>query len=138
MTSEENKRVIQNFIEEVLNKKDIDACDQIAAENFVEHVPFPGQGPGREGLKYAVKLFISAFPDMQWTVEEQIAESEKVVTRFTWTGTHRGELMGIPATGKRVKVWGVVIDVVRDGMFAESRIIMDTVGMLQQLGVMPG
>ena len=138
MSLDDNKRVIRHFVDEVLNKKNIKACDQIAAENFVERVPFSGQGPGREGLKYAVTIFTSAFPDMQWTIDEQIAEGENVVTRFTWTGTHRGELMGIPATGKRVKVWGVVIDVVRDGIFAESRIIMDTVGMLQQLGVIPG
>jgi predicted ester cyclase len=77
------------------------------------------------------------FPDMKWTVDEQIAEGEKVVSRFTWTGTHKGEFMGIPPTNKKVKVWGVVIDVIRNGLFSESRIIMDSVGLLQQLGVMP-
>jgi len=79
---------------------------------------------------------LTGFPDMNWTVQEQIAEGETVVTRFTWTGTHDGAFMGIPPTNKKVEVWGVVIDVVRDGLFAESRIIMDTVGLLQQVGVM--
>ena len=102
-----------------------------------EHVPFPGQGPGPEGLKYVIAAFLSAFPDIHWMVEEQVAEAEKVVSRFTMTGTHQGEFLGIPATGKSVNVWGVVIDVVRDGKFAESRIIMDTLGLMQQLGVIP-
>jgi predicted ester cyclase len=79
----------------------------------------------------------TGFPDMNWTVNEQIAEGEKVVTRFTWTGTHQGEFMGIPPTGKSVEVWGVVIDVVRNNLFSESRIIMDNVGLLHQLGIMP-
>jgi predicted ester cyclase len=78
----------------------------------------------------------TGFPDMHWTVKEQISEGEKVVTRFTWTGTHQGTFMGIPATNKSVEVWGVVIDVVKNGWFSESRIIMDTVGLLTQLGVM--
>jgi hypothetical protein len=70
-------------------------------------------------------------------VDEQVAEGERVVSRFTWTGTHRGSFLGILPTGKRVKVWGVVIDVVRDGQLSESRIIMDTFGLLQQLGAIP-
>jgi predicted ester cyclase len=80
---------------------------------------------------------LTAFPDIRWTLEEQIAEGEKVVSRFTMTGTHRGDFLGIHPTGKSVKVWGVVIDVVRDGNFAESRIIMDTLGLMQQLGMIP-
>ena len=136
MTLEENKKFMSNFIEEVINKKNLDAADDLVAENFLEHLPFPGQGPGREGLKFAINAMLTGFPDMSWTVQEQIAEGETVVTRFAWTGTHDGTFMGIPPTNKKVEVWGVVIDVVRDGLFAESRIIMDNVGLLQQLGVM--
>ena len=95
------------------------------------------KAPGREGLRQALRLFHDAFPDMHWAVEEQVAEGEKVVTRFTWAGTHRGEFLGIAPTGRRVEVWGVVIDVVRGGRFAESRIIMDTLGLMQQLGAVP-
>jgi len=137
MTLEENKKFMTFFIEEVINKKNLDAANELVAEDFIEEVPFPGQGPGREGLKFVLNSMFTGFPDMNWTIDEQIAEGEKVVTRFTWTGTHQGEFMGIPATGKKVEVWGVVIDVVRNGLFSESRIIMDTVGLLQQLGVMP-
>lgn len=137
MTLEENKKFMNYFIEEVINRKNLDAANDIVAEDFIEHLPFPGQGPGREGLKFALNAMFTGFPDMYWTVNEQIAEGEKVVTRFTWTGTHQGGFMGIPPTNKRVEVWGVVIDVVRNNLFSESRIIMDTVGLLQQLGVMP-
>ena len=134
---EDNKQFMRRFVEEVINRKNLDAIDEFAAEDFVEYVPFPGQGPGREGLKYAISIFLSAFPDIQWMLEEQIAEGEKVVSRFTMTGTHLGDFLGIPATGKSVKVWGVVIDEVRDGKFAGSRIIMDTLGLMQQLGAIP-
>jgi steroid delta-isomerase-like uncharacterized protein len=137
MTSEETKRFMQHFIEETINKKNLDALDSLVAEDFVEHIPFPGQGPGREGLRYAIATFLSGFPDMRWTVEEQIAEGEKVVTRFTMSGTHQGEFLGIAPTGKSVQVWGIVIDVVHEGKFAESRIIMDMMSLMQQLGVLP-
>ena len=137
MTLEENKKFMNSFIEEVINKQNLNAANNLVSEDFTEHVPFPGQGPGREGLKFALNSMFLGFPDMKWIVDEQIAEGEKVVSRFTWTGTHKGEFMGIPPTNKRVKVWGVVIDVVRNGLFSESRIIMDSVGLLQQLGVMP-
>jgi len=138
MTLEENKKFMVYFIEEVINRKNLDAANDLVLEDFIEHLPFPGQGPGREGLKFALNSMFTGFPDMHWTVNEQIAEGEKVVTRFTWTGTHQGEFMGIPPTGKQVEVWGVVIDIVRGSLFSESRIIMDTIGLLQQLEVMPG
>ncbi len=137
MTPEENKRFMQRFVQETINQKNLDALDELVAEDFVEHVPFPGQGPGREGLRYAIATLLSAFPDMEWTVEEQIAEGQKVVSRFTMSGTHRGEFLGIAPTGKPVQVWGVVIDVVREGKFAESRIIMDMLGLMGQIGALP-
>lgn len=135
MTSEENKKFMTYFIEEVINNKNLNAANDLVAENFIEHLPFPGQEPGREGLKFTLQSMFTGFPDMNWTVQEQIAEGEKVVTRFSWTGTHKGNFMGVPPTDKTVEVWGVVIDVVRNGLFTESRIIMDTIGLLQQLGV---
>lgn len=137
MTSEENKRTIQLFVEESINRKNLDALNELVAEDFIEHVPFPGQGPGRDGLRSAIGMFLSAFPDMQWTLDEQVGEGDKVVSRFHWTGTHRGVFLGIPPTEKSVTVWGVVMDLVRDGVLSESRILMDTVALLQQLGAIP-
>ncbi|MBS1520130.1 MAG: ester cyclase [Bacteroidetes bacterium] len=136
MSPEENKKFIGHFIDEVINRKNLNAADDIVAEGFIEHVPFPGQQPGREGLKFVLNAMFTGFPDMNWTVNEQIAEGEKIVTRFTWTGTHQGEFMGIPPTQNKVEVWGIVIDVVKENIFSESRIIMDSIGLLQQLGVM--
>ena len=138
MTPEENKQFMKYFVDETINRKNLDAIDEMVLPNFVEHVPLPGQGPGRDGLKHAIGMFLTAFPDLTWTTDEQIAEGDKVVSRFTWTGTHRGEFLGIPPTQRNVTVWGVVIDVVREGKFSESRIIMDTMGLMQQLGVIPG
>jgi steroid delta-isomerase-like uncharacterized protein len=138
VASEQNKSIIRHFVDEVINKKNLAAVDTLVAEDFLELVPLPGQGPGMEGLKYAIGLFLDAFPDIHWALDEQIAEGDKVVSRFTWTGTHRGPFLGIPPTGRTVTVWGVVIDVVRGGKFAESRILMDTLGLMQQLGATPG
>ncbi len=76
MTPEENKLFIQRFVEQTINRRNLDAIDELVAENFVEHVPFPGQGPVREGLRYAIGLFLSAFPDIQWILDEQLAEGE--------------------------------------------------------------
>jgi steroid delta-isomerase-like uncharacterized protein len=80
----------------------------------------------------------AAFPDMHWVAEEMVAEGDTVVTRFRWTGTHRGEFLGVPATGKSVVVKGVVMDQLADGKMSKSRILMDSLGMMQQLGVVPG
>ncbi len=137
MTKENNKQFMNSFIDEVINRKNLDAIDKMVSEDFIEHVPFPGQCQGREGLKFAIGSMHIGFPDMNWTMHEQIAEDEKIVSRFVWKGTHNGVFMGIPPTNKKVEVWGMVIDVVRNGLFSESRIIMDTIGLLQQLGVMP-
>jgi hypothetical protein len=103
--------VIERLGKEVLNDKNLSAIDEIAAEHYVKPDRLPGQAPGHDSLKALLetKLF-PAFPDGQWINEEQIAEGEKVVTRFTFYGTHQGTFMGIPPTGRRVAVGGVVID----------------------------
>jgi steroid delta-isomerase-like uncharacterized protein len=135
--SEENKALINRFVEEVLNGKNLAVVDEIAAEDFAELDPFPGQQQGREGLKQVLAMFFAAFPDFRWTTEEQIAEGDKVVSRFIWSGTHQGDFMGIPSTGRQVTVKGVMIDRIVDGTWTESRILMDNLGMMQQLGVIP-
>jgi steroid delta-isomerase-like uncharacterized protein len=76
-----------------------------------------------------------AFPDMCWTIEEQIAEADKVLTRFIWTGTHRDAFFGVPTTGNPVTVWGMVIDRLESGKVKETRILMDVLGLMKQLGV---
>jgi steroid delta-isomerase-like uncharacterized protein len=133
MTTEQNKQFIRRFIDEVLNRDNLDALNQLVPEDFVEEDPFPGQGPGRKGLRDVLAMFHKAFPGMKWTADEQIAEGEKVVTRFTFTGTQKGEFLGVRPTGKSVRSWGVVLDVVENGRLVRSRIIMDVMGLMGQL-----
>jgi steroid delta-isomerase-like uncharacterized protein len=133
-----NTETIRAFIEEVLNQGRFERMNDLVLENFVELDPLPGQQQGREGLKAVLVGFRAAFPDIYWTISEQISEGDKVVTRFTWTGTHRDIFLGVPATGRRVEVKGVVIDRLESGKMADSRILMDTLSLMQQLGVLPG
>jgi steroid delta-isomerase-like uncharacterized protein len=134
---EQNCIIVRRFVEEVLNQGNIDAADRYFWEDMVEQVPLPGQGPGVNGLKDVLRGLRAAFPDMHWRVEEQIAEGEKVVTRFEWTGTHRGQFMGLAGSGREVRVWGVVIDRLVGGKIKETRIIMDMLGLMVQLGAIP-
>jgi steroid delta-isomerase-like uncharacterized protein len=135
--SGENKARIREFIDRVLTAGDIEATGEYFHEDMVEEVPFPGQGPGLQGLKETLTRIRHAFPDSKWVAEEQIAEGNKVLTRFTWLGTHRGEFLGIPATNRTVRVWGMVIDRFEDDKVKSTRILFDTLGMMQQLGVVP-
>lgn len=132
-----NKDTILAFIEEVLNQGRFERMNDLVLENFVELDPLPGQQPGREGLKAVLVGMRAAFPDIHWAVDEMISEGDKVVTRFTWTGTHRDAFLGIPATGRRVEVKGVVIDRLESRKMADSRILMDTLSLMHQLGVFP-
>jgi predicted ester cyclase len=135
--SEENKALTRRFTEETLNQQNLAVADEIVTEYFVELDTLPGQEQGREGLKQVLAMSFAAFPDGQWTIAEQIAEGEKVVSRFALTGIHAGGFMGIPPTGRQVMVKGVVIDRIVNSKYVYSRILMDNLGMMQQLGVLP-
>lgn len=134
---DQNKAIIRQFIDQTLNNGDIGATAKFVAGDVIEQVPFPGQGQGIEGLKNVLAGMRSAFPDLHWTVDEQIAEGDKVVTRFEWTGTHRAPFLGVPPTGRAVRVWGIVIDRLEDGKIKETRILMDALGLMAQLGMFP-
>ena len=95
--SDRNKARVNEFLDRVLTGGDIEATGDYFERDMVEEVPFPGQGPGLDGLKETLIRIRSAFPDSNWTVEEQIAEGDKVLSRFVWSGTHQGEFLGIPA-----------------------------------------
>ena len=137
MSADEIREVGRRFVEEVINKQNLAAADELVAENFVELDPLPGQAQGREGLKQILAMFFAAFPDLHWTVEEDAAEGDKLWSRFTWRGTHRGDFLGIPATGNHVEVNGVVIDRIVEGRMVDSRILMNELSLMQQLGVIP-
>ena len=131
---QDNCGVVRRFIEESINQGRIDEAAQFVWEDVVEQVPFPGQGLGLAGLQDVLRGMRKAFPDLYFGVEEQIAEGDKVLTRFEWTGTHRNEFLGVPATGRPVKVWGMVIDRLEGGRIKETRILMDIFGLMMQLG----
>jgi steroid delta-isomerase-like uncharacterized protein len=137
MTCAENKGVVNRFVEEVINQGRLEQADELVVADFVELDPLPGQQPGREGLKEVIGQMRAAFPDIHWVLDEMVAEDEKVVSRFTWSGTHRGTFLGIPATGRSISVKGVVIDHVVAGKMVDSRILMDGLSMMQQLGALP-
>jgi steroid delta-isomerase-like uncharacterized protein len=139
MTStEQNKAMDRRFGTEVLNGHNLDVLPELIAEDFIEQNPPLGQGPGREGLRRFLAEMIEAFPDMRWRAEEAVAEGDRTASWGTWKGTHRGAFLGIPPTGRTVSVEYWVMNHYRGGKMAESRIIMDTMGLMQQLGVMPG
>ncbi len=124
--SEEPKAQIRAFIDRVLTAGEIDATGDYFHHDVVEEVPLPGQGPGLPGLTETLTCLRRAFPDMHWRVEEQLAEGHTVLTRFRWSGTHQGEFLGMRATNRVVRVWGMVIDRVEGEQVTSTRILMDT------------
>lgn len=135
--TQDNATTVRRFADEVITQGNIDAASQFVWEDVVEQVPLPGQGPGLEGLKDILRAMRAAFPDLIFSIQEQIAEGDKVASRFEWTGTHRATFLGVPATGRFVRVWGIVIDHFEQGRIKDTRIIMDTLGLMVQLGVIP-
>ena len=132
-----NKAVIRRFVEEVQNQKNWDAFDELNADDFVNLSAPPGVPSNKEGGKMFLGAFISAFPDSYVTIDEMIAEGDRVVTKKTFKGTHTGELNGIPATGNRVSIQYVDIMRLRDGQIVEHWLAMDQLSFMQQLGVIP-
>ena len=137
MSTDAMKALTRRAIEEGWNQGKLEVFDEVDAPEYVDHAPAPGQGPGVEGYKQAVQMTRAAFPDLQITVEDMIAEGDLVVTRWTARGTHQGEYMGIPASGKSVQVTGVNIGRFENGKVVENWANSDQLGLLQQLGVLP-
>jgi steroid delta-isomerase-like uncharacterized protein len=132
-----NASIVRQFTDDVINKGDMDAAAKFVWEDVVEEVPLPGQGPGLDGLKDALRSMRAGFSDLNFSIKEQISEGDKVASRFEWTGTHTGAFLGVAATGKPVRVWGIVIDHLQDGKIKNTRIIMDILGLMVQLGAIP-
>ena len=137
MSPEDNKALVRRFVDEVQSKGNTDLIDEICSPEFVNHSAPQGLRADLEGIKILTTMFKGAFPDSYFTVEDMIAEGDKVVTRKTFHGTHEGEFMGIPPSGRPVNV--SLIDVVRisDGRVVEHWSVGDNLGMMQQLGVIP-
>ncbi len=124
---------------ELINAGDIDGFGDLLAEDFVEHEQTPGLEPNKEGVKQFFRAYREAFPDLRMEAQDVLVSDERVVARVRATGTHQGEFMGMPATGKKVDVQ--LIDIIRfgdDGLAREHWGVVDALAMMQQLGAIPG
>jgi steroid delta-isomerase-like uncharacterized protein len=137
MSPEENKAVVRRFVEEVFNQGNLAAVDRFLAAEYRDANALPGQEPGREGAKRAFSLYQEVFPDLRYTIEEMIAEGDTVVTRVTFRGTHRGAFLGIPPTNRQVSVPAVHVTRLVEGTIREHWSLMDDLGLMQQLGMVP-
>lgn len=137
MSTEQNKDLVRRFYEEVFNNKNLASLNEFVDPHIVEHSLPPGLPAGSEGTRQFIGMYLAAIPDFHLTTEDMIAEGDRVATRLTYHGTHRGELMGIPPTGKQATVTGIQIVRIANGRIVENWINFDALGMLQQLGVIP-
>lgn len=138
MSAEENKAIVRREVEEIFVQGNLDAADEIYAPNYVGHDPtLPEDIRGVEGAKQYAAMYRNAFPDLEAIVEDQIAEGDKVATRYTVRGTHQGELEGIAPTGNRVEMTGIVIAHIADGRVVEDWANFDILGLMQQIGAGP-
>ena len=137
MSTEENKALVRREYEQGVNKRDFDLLEEVLASNYVGH--FPGVPPiqGIEAFRQFSSGFFTAFPDLQTTIEDLIAEGDKVAVRQTWRGTHTGNFQGIPPTGMQVAFTSIEVYHIADGKLAEEWVELDMLGLLQQLGVIP-
>jgi predicted ester cyclase len=134
--NDQNKMLSRRLLEEGFGKGDLSVTEQCLAPNHVSHDPNnpPNYQPGPRGTQEIIKLYRGAFPDMKMVCDEQLSEGDRVVTRWTARGTHKGQLMDMAPTGKSVTVTGITIDRVQNGKIVESWINWDMAGMIQQLG----
>ena len=137
-SAEGNKALARRWFEELFNAQNLEVADEITAPDSVNHDPLLTSLPsGPEGDRYIVNLYHGSFPDAQITIEDQIAEGDRVVTRWTGRGTHRVEFMGVPPSDNRVEIAGMTINRVSGGKIAETWTLYDALGLMQQIGAMP-
>lgn len=136
MSTATHKAIVRRYIEQVLNEQRHDLAEEFLTDNLEFHGS--GLAPGLDMVKQWLTTFATAFPDGNTSIEDVIAEEDRVVARTTFNGTHQAELQGIPATGKTVNMPGIAIFRLDNGRIAEGWLVSDNLGMMQQLGVIPG
>jgi steroid delta-isomerase-like uncharacterized protein len=137
MAADDLKKLNEQFYEEVFRLHHLDAIDNMLTDDFVEHTPAPGQGRDRQATKVFLGQMMKAFPDLEFTIDSQIAEGDTVSALATMTGTHQDEFMGVPATGRRVTVMSMDTSRVRNGKFSEHWGLVDVPQMMSQMGLQP-
>jgi steroid delta-isomerase-like uncharacterized protein len=137
MPAEENKAIVRRWVDEAYNPGNVGLMDELFAADFVNHDPANPMVRDLEGLKQDVRTQQAAFPDRHTSIDELLADGDKVIKRFTFRGTQTGEWNGIPATGKQVTLQGIDILRIENGQIREIWWGYDALGVLQQLGVIP-
>ena len=137
MGTAENQQLVRRFFEESINTKNLAAVDDVIGPTYVNH-DMPTPGPGPEGMRAVLQMFFAAFSDMNVVVEQTLGEGDLVATRGRFEGTHDGEFMGVPATGKSVSVKYIDMWRLEGGKAVENWVQLDMLGLMQQLGVVPG
>jgi predicted ester cyclase len=137
MSTEANKTTVRRLVEEGINGSNETVFLDLLSPDIVDHSARPGLPPGRAGWNLFRKLFRAAFPDGSWTIADMVAEGDLVAARASFTGTHQGEFMGIPPTGRQVTVSAMYICRLAGDTIVERWAHSDELGMLQQLGVIP-
>ena len=133
-----NKALVQRFYDEVVGQGNVDLIDELVDENMIEHDEFPGLEPNREGVKALIRSFNAGFPDGRFEALQYVEEGDLVCAMIRITGTHQGEFMGIPASGKKVDVFAFDLLRIRDGRMVEHWGVTDAMKMMVQLGAIPG
>ncbi len=136
MSAEENKAIIRRWVD-AWHSRNVAAVDDFVTSDYVRHDPNLPEVRGPAAEKQLMTMFLSALPDLHFTIEDLVAEGDTVVARYTARGTHQGELLGIPPTNRHVAISVLEIYRLVDGKIAEQWVTMDALGMMQQLGVIP-
>jgi steroid delta-isomerase-like uncharacterized protein len=134
MSADENMAIVRRIYEQVFDKHNLDVIDELYTSDFVYHSP-GNPDFHREGLKQGLGAYVAAFPDVQMTIEDMFAAGDRVAVRFTARGTHQGEYMGVPPTGKQVTVTSILIHRLAGGKMVEDWEWEDQLGVLRQLGL---
>ncbi len=137
MSAEENKAKARRLLSEVWSQGNSGLVDELVDANYVFHDPMAPGVRGLEGLKQPVAMYRTGYPDLQFTIEDQLSDGDKVIGRWSCGGTHQGELMGIPPTGKHTTTSGISVTRFEGGKAVEEWTRWDALGWLQQLGVIP-
>jgi len=136
MSLEQNKAITRRIFEELWNGKNPAVIDELVASDYQGHTPNQDL-KGADGYRAFYNAYVTAFPDCHLAIGDSIAEGDTVVTPYVFKGTHQGDLMGIPPTGKQVAVEGVAFSRYSGGKLAEGRLLWDSLGLMQQLGIVP-
>jgi steroid delta-isomerase-like uncharacterized protein len=137
VSAEESKVIVRRYLD-VYEQGSIDLLDELLSPDYVNHSPAtPDLPTGPEGVKAVVSMFRSGMPDLTVVIEDMIAENDKVAVRYTFEGTHEGELFGVSPTGQRLSIKSITVERVLDGRIREHWRITDSLDMMQQLGVIP-